>query len=76
VIRIATAAPFLAGEFKFADPDAYEIIEWLWLELGDVEFSIRPELFRDLDWLDDRIWAAMRRLFSHEILAEVAETIH
>jgi hypothetical protein len=76
MIMIATPSPFLVGDFQHADPDGYAVIEFLWLEIGDAAFSIRPELFRDLEWLDARVWAAMRRLFAHEILAQIDETVH
>jgi hypothetical protein len=76
MIRITTPSPFLADEFRRRDPDSFEIIEWLWLEVGDRAFSIRPELFRDLDWLELRLWGALARLFAHEFLAEIRETIH
>jgi hypothetical protein len=78
MIRVATPSPFLAGElFELAEPAAFAVLESLWLEFGEAHFSIRPEIFHELDWLDDhRILAAMRMLFFHEILAEVPETFH
>ena len=80
MIKIATPSPFLAGPFEQADPDAYEVVDLFWSELGDGEFSLRAAL-QHLQHLlegrpEQRCLAAMRRLFAHEILAEIPETTH
>jgi hypothetical protein len=75
LIRVSTPSPFLT-EFSDHDPDGCEIVEWLWLELGDGAFNIRSEYLRQFDWPELRVWGAMARLFAHEILVEIPETVH
>jgi hypothetical protein len=75
MIRITTPAPFLADEFRRRDPDSFEILARLCFEFGDHPFNLRAE-FRPCDWAELRYWGAMTRLFVHEILVEIAETVH
>jgi hypothetical protein len=80
MIRIQTPSPFLAGPFQESDPDAYEVVDLFWSELGDSEFQLRAALqhLQHLlaGWPDDRVWAACRRLFFFEVLTPIPETIH
>ena len=80
MIRIATPSPFLAGPFEQADADAFAVVDLFWTEIGDGEFQLRAVLqhLQHLlaGWPDDRVLSATRRLFAHEILAEVDLTIH
>ena len=75
MIRITTPAPFLADEFRLRDPDAFWILARLDFEFGDHAFSLRPEC-RPCDWVELRYLGALARLFSHEILVEIPETVH
>jgi hypothetical protein len=76
MIRITTPAPFLADEFRRRDPDSFEILARLHFEFGEADFHLRVEFLRYLDWPELRVWGAMARLFAHEILVGIPETVH
>jgi hypothetical protein len=80
VIRVSTPAEFLSDEFRKKDPDAFMLAELFHHQHGDSVFPLPIELRRDIpggaDWSDNRIWGAISRLFAHEILVSVAETVH
>jgi hypothetical protein len=76
MIRITTPSPFLADEFRRRDPDAFEVLARLHFEFGEAHFNMRAAILRHLDWPELRVWAALARLFAHEILVEIDETLH
>ncbi|SHN69109.1 hypothetical protein [Bradyrhizobium erythrophlei] len=75
-IMITTPSPLLADEFRRRDPDAFEILARLDCEFGDHPFNLRSEFLRYLDWPELRVLGAMTRLFAHEILIEIPESVH